>query len=103
MAKRKIDGIIEAVHFTPSKQVEWVRAYERRGPTFSDLVIIQRNDLIERIKSGKNFFVGSRKEYLASTFDVKYPLSVVQAGGKDCLAFSEKVESSDAIAGLPVI
>jgi len=101
--KKKIDGVIEAVHFASAGHVEWVRAYERRGPTFSDLVIIQREDLIQKINSGKRFVVGSRKEFLSSTFDVKYPIRVIRAGGKDYLAFSEEVESCDALTGLPVI
>ena len=103
MAKEKVDGVIEAIHFTPDGQVAWVRAYERRGPTFSDLVIINRQDLIQRIKVGKKFVVGSRKEYLASTFEVKCLLRLISLDGKDYLAFSEKVESRDSLTGLPVI
>jgi len=103
MAKVRIDGVIEAAHYTSGGQVAWVRAYERRGPTFSDRVIINREDLIRRIKSGKNFVVGTRKEYLSSTFDLKFPIRVVQAGGKDYLTFSEEVVSCDALTGLPVI
>jgi len=103
MSKAKFDGVIEAVHYAPGGQVVWVRAYERRGPTFSDLVIINREDLIQRIKAGKKFVVGSRKAYLASTFEVQYPIRVIRAGGKDYLAFSEEVSACDALAGLPVI
>ena len=104
MAKRKYDGIVEAVHYASgNREIDWVRAYERRGPTYSDLVIIQRDELIRRIKAGQKFAIGSRKEYLSSTFDIKYPLDVVQAEGKDCLTFAEKAESSITITGLPVI
>ena len=31
MANKKYDGVIEAVHYAPDGQVEWVRAYLRRG------------------------------------------------------------------------
>jgi hypothetical protein len=103
MAKTKFDGVIEAAHYAPGGQVEWVRGYERRGPTFSDLVIIQRFDLIQRIKTGKRFVFGSRKEYLASTFDVKETIRVIPVDGKDYLAFKEENISCDALAGLPAI
>ncbi len=103
MAKEKMDGVVEAVHYNAGGQVEWVRAYERRGPTFSDLILIQREELIRRIKAGKRYVTGARKEYLASTFEVKSPLHVIHAGDKDYLAFSEEANSGDVLPGLPVI
>ncbi len=103
MAKEKLDGVVEAVHYNASAQVEWVRAYERRGPTFSDLLLIRREELIRRIKAGKKYVSGSRKQYLSSTFDVNSPIHVFQAGDKDYLAFSEEANSGDVLPGLPVI
>jgi hypothetical protein len=103
MAKEKLDGVVEAAHFNASGQVEWVRAYERRGPTFSDLLLIQRVELIRRIKEGKKYAAGSRKIYLSSSFEVKSLLHVIRAGDKDYLAFSEEAHSGDALPGLPVI
>ena len=29
MAKQKFDGVVEAVRYTPSGQIEWVRAYKQ--------------------------------------------------------------------------
>jgi hypothetical protein len=103
MAKEKLDGIVEAAHYTADGQVAWVRVYERRGPTFSDLVIIQREELIRRIKGGKKYVAGSRKEYLSSTFEVKSPLLVIRAEDKDYLAFSAEAQAGDELPGLPVI
>lgn len=54
MAKQKFDGVIDAVHYNPDGQVKWVRAYLRRGATFTDNLLIQRQDLVEEIRSGKN-------------------------------------------------
>jgi hypothetical protein len=103
MAKEKLDGIVEAAHYAADGQLVWVRAYERRGPTFSDVIIIQREELIRRIKGGKKYAAGSRKEYLSSTFEAKSPLHVIRAGDKDYLAFSEEAKASDDLPGLPVI
>ena len=42
MAKIKYDGVITAVHFNPDKQVDWVRAFLRCGPQFSDRIMLDR-------------------------------------------------------------
>ena len=84
MAK-KFDGIIEAVHYK-NGQIVTVRAYERRGATFSDCVLIERQDLLERIKSGKKFLTGVRKEYLASTFQEGKPVQIMNRDGTDFIS-----------------
>lgn len=68
---KKLDGVIEAVRYTPEGKIDVVRAYERRGATYSDHLLIRRDDLAARLKAGKRFVVGVRKEFLASTFEVK--------------------------------
>ena len=55
MARTTFDGVIEAVRYKPDGQVDWVRAYLRRGPTFSDRIMINRATLIENLKSGKRY------------------------------------------------
>lgn len=70
MAK-KLDGVIEAVRYTPDGKIFLVRAYERRGATYSDHLLIRRDDLAARLKAGKRYVVGTRTEFLASTFVVK--------------------------------
>ncbi len=69
MAK-KLDGVIEAVRYTPDGKIDMVRAYERRGAIYSDYLLIRRAALVEKLKAGKRFTTGTRREFLASTFDV---------------------------------
>jgi hypothetical protein len=69
MAKQKFDGLIEAVRYTPEGEIVLVRAYERRGSTFSDHILIDRANLVARLKKGEKFVTGSRKEFWGSTFD----------------------------------
>lgn len=78
MAIIKFDVLIEAVRFAADGKIELVRAYERRGATFSDNILINRVDLINRIKSGQKLITGNRKEYLGSTFET---LKIVQLAG----------------------
>ena len=68
MAKMKFDGVIEAVRYAPDGKIDLVRAYERRGSTFSDIILINRADLITRLKNGQKFVTGNREEFLGSTF-----------------------------------
>jgi hypothetical protein len=103
MAKSKIDGVVQAVHYNPDGQVAWVRAYVRRGPTFSDRVLIDRQTLIEHIKSGKHYFVGDTVPQMASTFKVTQPLQIIEKNGKPFLVTDAKDVEHDRIEGAPVI
>jgi len=69
MTKIKFDGLIEAVRYTPDGSIDLVRAYERRGATFSDHILIDRANLVSRLNKGEKFVTGSRKEFMGSTFD----------------------------------
>lgn len=93
MAK-KLDGVVEAVRYK-NGQVVMVRAYERRGSSFSDRVIIERKDLLERLKQGKKFVTGSRREFWASTFDSGKLLKVVRRDGKEFVATRDGVERDE--------
>jgi len=100
MAAKKYDGIIEAVRYK-NGQIVTVRAYERRGASFSDRVLIERKDLLERIKSGKKFLTGTRKEFLAGTFDEGKPIQLVSHDGKEFIATREGTDH-DELEQVPV-
>jgi len=85
MAK-KIDGVIEAVRYK-NGQIMVVRAFERRGATFSDRLLIDRRELLDRLKKGKKYLIGKRKELMASTFDVQEKLlQILNRDGKEIIA-----------------
>lgn len=99
MAK-KFDGIVEAVRYKDG-QIVVVRAFERRGAAFSDRVLIERHELLERLKKGKKFITGKRKELLAGTFDQGKPLQIVSRDGKEFVATRETAEH-DELEQVPV-
>lgn len=103
MAKKNYDGIIEAVHYAPDGQVAWVRGYLRRGPTWSDRIIMTRRDLIGEIKGGLNLMIGRRVEGLAGTFEVTHPVKVVSNAGRDVLITTKDGSDCDQLEGAPVI
>ena len=85
MAK-KYDGVIEAVHYK-NGQIEIVRAFERRGAAFTDRIMLNRKEFLERIKKGKKYVVGKRKEFLAGSFDVQEkPVQVLERDGQEILS-----------------
>jgi hypothetical protein len=103
MEKTMVDGVIEAVHYNKSGQVEWVRAYERRGPAFSDIVLLDRETLIKQLKAGKKIYIGQRIIYMGSKFEVSHPVRIVETGEKDILAAGDIASEHDCLEGAPVI
>jgi len=99
----KFDGVIEAVHYHPDGQVAWVRIYERRGPTFSDLVLLDRNTLVDRLKAGKKFTGGRRLLLRASTFEFYQPVLLVHPEGKELLVAGESRVEHDSLVGIPIL
>jgi hypothetical protein len=99
MAK-KFDGVIEAVHYK-NGQIVTVRAYERRGAAFSDRVLIDRKDLLERIKNGKQFVIGARKEFWAGTFEQAKTVQLVTRDGKELIATRAEADH-DELESAPV-
>lgn len=96
---RKAHGVIEAAHFNPDGTLAWVRAYERRGPTWSDVV------LLDRLRRGKRFFVGSRLENWASEFDLgeQLRLKTTHRGTFVVLGESRGDLPNDQLEDLPVV
>jgi len=81
MSKQKVDGVIEAVRYTPEKMISQVRVYLRRGPTYSDHILMSREALIKQMENGKRFYTGKRKPYLASTFFLNQKLGLFSTNG----------------------
>jgi hypothetical protein len=103
MAGKKFDGVVEAVRYKPDGQVDWVRAYLRRGPIFSDRVIINRSTLIEHLKLGKRYLSGKRIPFMASTFEVDKPLRLSLKDGREVLSTEGLQVDTDNLAGVPSI
>lgn len=100
MAK-KFDGVIEAVRYNPDGRIALARAYVLRGVTYSDRVLLDRDTLVERLKEGKRFTTGQRKEFLASTFDFGKTVKVVDRDGKDFLTTRDDTPQRDEFEGTP--
>lgn len=103
MAKPKYDGIIEAVRYLPNGNVDWARTYLRRGPTFSDYILLDRQALIEHINSGKKFYIGERIPLKGGSFKVFDPVKVIKKNGQEFLVIKEGDVERDRLEKAPII
>jgi len=101
-SKKKIDAVVLGVRYGNNGDIEWVRAHRRRGATWSDWLLISREDLIERLKAGDNIVMGERIPYQAGTFHTSEPLKLAQANGRDIVVIGTS-QSQDRLEGVPVV
>ncbi len=78
MGRGKFEGVIDAVRYETEGKIALVSAYERRGAVWSDRVLLDRKDLVERLKKGKRFVTGQRKEYVGGVFQTGKAVRLVQ-------------------------
>ena len=102
MAKQKFDGVIEAAHYSRNGQIDFVRAYERRGAIFSDHVLLDRKALLKRLKARKRFVTGTRQKFLAGTFAIHRDVSLVARDGREFVS-TRADAAEDTLEGVPVI
>ena len=94
MAK-KYDGVVEAVRYK-NGQIEVIRAFERRGAAFTDRVMLDRKEFLERLKKGRRFVVGKRREFLAGSFDVQEkPVQVVTRDGQEIISTRAEADQDE--------
>jgi hypothetical protein len=99
MAKQ-IDGVIESVRYK-NGQIVAVRAYERRGATYSDRLLLDRKTLLERLQKGQQFAAGSRQDLMASTFTFAKPILLIKVDERDHISTSENA-TRDELENVPL-
>ncbi len=103
MRRPKADFVIETVRYTPHGEIDWVRGYERRGEAFSDVVILPRSELIERLKKGKKIFAGQRLAQMGSAFQLSRAVHLKRVNGNAVVVTENTSSSSDHLEGVPII
>lgn len=103
MAKPKFDGVVQAVHYDDDGQVLWVRAFLRRGPAWSDYVLLDREELIRQLNSGKRIVIGKRVPFLGGTFETSSPVELVEHNGHKFLVSGDAQADRDYLQGVPII
>ena len=101
--KRRADGVVDAAHFNSDGSLAWVRAYERRGPTWSDRVLLDRPALVQRLQQGRRFYLGKRRTYHASEFDLEQPIRLVKGRQGLFVVLGKDGADQDRLEGVPVV
>lgn len=100
----KFDGVVEAVRYKKTGRIEWVRAYERRGPTWSDHFMIERPELLKRLQAGQRFYTGERVLYNASEFNLGEKIIVDDDGkGEVIITKGTKQNLIDHLNGVEIL
>ncbi|MEI8133257.1 MAG: hypothetical protein WCG34_12560 [Leptolinea sp.] len=102
MPQKNFDGVIESVRYTPSGMIDMVRMYEKRGPSFSDLILLSRDQLLQKLRTGKIFAIGRRIPNLASTFEISMPIIIAGPTGKEVIITGQHHNDNDDIQGAPL-
>jgi hypothetical protein len=102
LPQAKFDGVIETVRYTPAGRMDMVRVYEKRGPTFSDLVLLTREELLQKLRAGKKFYVGKRIPFQASTFEISVPVFISGHSGQEIIVSGRQRGDNDDIQGAPL-
>ncbi len=83
---RKLDVVIEAVRLDAHDgRLGLARGYERRGHVWSDVVLLTREELVERLRRGARVAVGRMKD-VPGDFEVLARVRLRRADGTDFLA-----------------
>lgn len=101
-ATQKFDGVIEAVHRSPDGSIEYARLYKRRGSTWSDHVLVPREELIQQIAAGKKFTLGERKMFEGSNFKLLTPITVEGSGANKVLVSDTDANATIDLPNAPI-
>ncbi|HET7012018.1 MAG TPA: hypothetical protein VFI11_14675 [Anaerolineales bacterium] len=57
-AAKKLDVVVVAARYAPDGNLALAQVYERRGQVWTDLVLFDREDLVQRLRAGKRVAAG---------------------------------------------
>ena len=103
MKKTNYDGVVEAAHFKPDGQLDWVRVYIRRGSVFSDRILLSQQAFVEQLKAGKRYMVGERIFNMGGKFNVTQPVTLLRQVGKQVIVVGGVQATQGELAGVPII
>ena len=103
MAKQKVDGVVEAVHYGDDGNIQWIRMFKKRGIVFSDSVIVSRQDLVQSLEDGKIIFSGRRIPLLGSVFEMDKQLRLKEVNSHKIVITEDYSNTHDHLNGVPIL
>lgn len=103
MNRYKADLIIEAVHHKRNGQIDFVRAYQKRGATYSDCLLVERKELLESIVLGMRVFIGQRVPFWGTVFSELAPVRLQTIHNKQTIVTTTSNVNQKELAEAPII
>jgi hypothetical protein len=101
MAKKKFDAVLEAVRLDKDGQLQLARIYDRKGIVFTDHFLVDRDQLIQRLKNGQLILSGKRQPKMGSLFDTGEEVRLITTNGKDVLVVGSGTSDRDQFDKIP--
>jgi len=99
---KKFDGVVDAVRLGPDGRLARARVFQSLGATYSDHVILTREQLVDQLKQGKHYGFGRRKETWGFTFEPSVELHLVKENGQEYIRSASGGGTGDDLKGLPL-
>ena len=100
-AARKLDVVLVAVRYAQEgSRLNVAKGYERRGFVWGDLVLFDRQDLVERLKAKKRVVTGHQAE-LPGDFEITATVHLMQEDGTEAIVADGHHAGRDDL-GLPL-
>ncbi len=99
---KKIDAVVVGVRYLEDGSVDWLRAYERRGPAWSDWKLFRRAEVVKRLQAGETWVTGERLRFQGGTFETRDPLRLLQSGDRQAIVIGSDSEHDD-LRGVPLV
>lgn len=99
---QKFDVVIEAVRYSTDGQIALARGYERRGATYSDIILFTRAELLKHLHAGSKLAAAVRLPHLASTFKIITPITLAGQRSSEAIVSPGEPAGKDCIKDLPL-
>jgi hypothetical protein len=101
ITRKPVDVVLVAARYEgSSSRISLTQAYERRGPIWSDLLLLDREQLIARLRSKKRVFTGRARD-MSGDFDVSSAVRLLEAAGASVVRANGRDAPGDDL-GLPL-
>ncbi|MEX0788443.1 MAG: hypothetical protein WD906_01300 [Anaerolineales bacterium] len=100
---RKADLVLVAARYAPSDgRLKIAQAYQRRGPVWGDLILIDRPTLMQALESRRKVYAGRPRD-LSHDFEMLHPIGLERHNGDAFVrgAGSENPSGGDSL-GVPL-
>ena len=99
-ASRHLDTVVVAARYTPDGSLDIAQAYERLGSVWTDIVLLNRRAVIERLRAGKRLAIG-QPVAVPGDYSVRERLELARRNGTDVIRRAGSDAASDEL-GVPV-